>query len=70
MAAILTDYNFQGNFLNENDEILIRISLRFVSRSLIDNKPVLVKVMAWHRTGDNPLPAPMLTKFTDVNMRQ
>ena len=34
-------------------------------RSLLDNKPALVKVMAWCQTGDKPLPEPMLTQITD-----
>ena len=56
MAAIVADDNFKGIFLNENNEISIRISLKFVPRSPIDNKPALVQVMAWHRTGNKPLP--------------
>ena len=40
--------------------ILIRISLKLAPYCLIDNKSVLVRVMAWHRTGDKPLPEPML----------
>ena len=39
MAVILADDNFKCIFLNENDRIPIRISLRFITRSLIDNKP-------------------------------
>ena len=69
MAAILADDNFRCIFLNENDRIPIRISLKFVPRSPIDNKPALVQVMAWRRIGDKPLPEPMLTQFTDVYMR-
>ena len=69
MAAILTDDNFKCIFLNENDRIPIRISLKFVPRSAINNKPALVQVMAWRRTGDKPLPELMLTQFTDVYMR-
>ena len=38
MAAFLADNNFECIFLNENDRILIRIWLKFVHRSLIDNK--------------------------------
>ena len=41
--------------------ILIQISLEFVPKWLIDNKSALVQVMAWSRTGDKPLPKPMLT---------
>ena len=70
MAAILADNNFKCIFLNENDRILIRISLKFVPRSPIDNKPALVQVMAWRQTGDKPLPALMLTQFTDAYMQR
>ena len=68
MAAILADDNFKCIFGYENDRIPIRISLKFVPRSLIDNKPVLVQLMAWRRTGDKPLPEPMLPQFIDAYM--
>ena len=55
MAALLADENFKCIFVNGNDRILIRISLKFVPRSPINNNPALVQVMAWHRTGDRPL---------------
>ena len=42
MAAILADDNLKCIFLNENDRISIRISLKFVPRSPIDNKSALV----------------------------
>ena len=61
MAAILADDNFKCILLNENDRIPIQISLKFVPRSQIDNKPALVQVMAWRRRGDKPLPEQMLT---------
>ena len=69
MAAILADDIFKCIFLNENDRIPIQIWLKFIPRNPIDNKPALVRVMAWCRTGDKPLPEPMLTHFTDANMR-
>ena len=69
MATILADGIFKSIFLNENDRIPIQISLKFVPGSSIDNKPALVQVMAWHRTGDKPLPEPMLSPFTDAYMR-
>ena len=56
-------------FLNENDRIPIQISLKFVPRSPIDNKAALVQVMAWRRTGDKPLPEPMMAQFADAYMR-
>ena len=69
MAAVLADDIFKCIFLNENFRISIRISLKFVPKVPIDNKPALVPVMAWRRTGDKPLPEPMLTQFTDAYMR-
>ena len=56
-------------FLNENDRIPIQISLKYVSMSPIDNKSALVQVMAWRRTGDKPLPGPVLTLFIGAYMR-
>ena len=60
MAAILADDTFKCVFLNENDKILIRFSLKLVPRSPIDNKSVSVQVMAWRQTGGKPLSEPML----------
>ena len=40
------DDKFKCIFVNENDRIPIRISLKFVSKSPIDYKPALVQVMA------------------------
>ena len=69
MAAILADDIFKCIFLSENDRISIKISLKFVPRSPIDIKAALVKVMAWRRIGDKPLPEPMMAQFTDACMR-
>ena len=66
MAAIFADDIFKCIFLNENDRIPIQISMKFVPRSPIDNKPALVQVMAWRRIGDRPLPEPMTAQFTDA----
>ena len=46
MAAILADDIFNCIFLNENDRIPIQISLEYVLRSPIEDKPALVQVMA------------------------
>ena len=35
----------------------------------IDYTSALVQVMAWHRTGEKPLPESMLTQFTDAYIR-
>ena len=69
MTANLADNRLKWIFFNENDRIPIRISLKFIPSSIIDNKPALVQVMAWHRTGDMPLPEPMKTQFTGAYMR-
>ena len=42
MAAILANNTFSCILLNENDRILIQISLNYVPRSPIDNNPELV----------------------------
>ena len=41
-GTILADSNFKCIFSNENYRIPIRISLKFISRSPIDNKAALV----------------------------
>ena len=63
MAAFLADDIFNCIFLNWNDRIPIQMSLKYVPMSPIDNKPALVQVMAWCRTGDKPLPEPMMTHW-------
>ena len=67
MAAILTDNIFNCIFLNEKDWIPIQISLKYVPRSPIDNKPALFQIIAW-LTSDKPLPGTMMTQFIDAYM--
>ena len=62
----LADNLFRRIFMNEKVGILIEISLNFVPKGPIDNKSVLVQVMAWRWIGDKPLSEPMLTQFTDA----
>ena len=50
------DNSFKHIFMNQKFFILIRISLKFISKSPIDNKAALVQVMARDGTGDKPLP--------------
>ena len=69
MAAILADDIFNCIFLNEIGRISIHISLKYDPRSPIDNKSALVQVMDWHRTGDKPLPGPMMIQFIDAYMQ-
>ena len=52
---------FKRIFMNENFSILIEILLNFVFKGPIDNKSTLVQALAWCRTGDKPLPEPMMT---------
>ena len=63
------DSIFKCIFLNENILFLTKISLKFVLKGPIDSKWAVVQVMAWLRTGDKPLPDPMLTQFTDAYMQ-
>ena len=52
MAANVADDIFKCIFVNEKKRIPIRFSLKFIPMSPIDNKPALVQVIAWRRTGD------------------
>ena len=52
--------------MNEKIYILIKISLKLVPKGPIYNMSALVRVLAWCRTGDKPLPEPMLMQFTDT----
>ena len=56
-------------FVNENIWNSIIISIQFVPEGSIVNKSALIQVMAWCRTGDKPLPEPMLTKSPDAYMQ-
>ena len=47
-------------FLNENVWISLKIPLKFVPKSPVNNIPALVQIMAWRRPGDKPLSEPML----------
>ena len=69
MADIFADEIFKCIFLIKKVLISIEISLKFLSKGLIDNNPALVLVMAWRNIGDKPLSEPMLIRFTDAYMR-
>ena len=51
-------WDFCGNPVNENNRIYIKISLKFVPKSLIKNILALVLIMTWPRPGDKPLSEP------------
>ena len=60
MAAISQTTIFKCILLNENVKILIKISLKFVSKGSVNNIPALVQIMAWWRQGDKPLSEAMM----------
>ena len=57
------DNIFQCIFLNENEWISIKISLKFVPKDQINNIPSLVSIMAWRRPGDKPLSEAMMASL-------
>ena len=64
----ITDDIFKSIFY-ESVWISITISLKFIPKGPIDYKSALVQVVAWHRTGEKPLPESKLTQFTDAYIR-
>ena len=54
------DDTFKPIFLNENIQISIKISLKFVPKEPVNNIPALVQIMAWRRPGDKPLSETMM----------
>ena len=54
---------FKFIFMNENDSIVIKISLKFIPKGPINNIPALVQIMAWRRLGDKPLSEPMMVNL-------
>ena len=64
----IADDVFKCNFWNENVQISIKISLKFVPKGPINIFPALVQIMAWRRTGDKPLSEPMMTQFNNTYM--
>ena len=69
MVNNLADGIFKHISYHENVWISIKISLNFVPNDPIDSKPALIRVMAWHRPGNKPLPGPMMTQFIDTYMQ-
>ena len=51
----IPDDNFKCIFMDENIQILIKISLKFVPKDPINNIPALVQIMAWCWPGNKPL---------------
>ena len=61
--ANITQAAFQDAFFYENICILIHIFQNHSLNGVIVDESALGQVMAWHRTGDKPLPQLMLIKF-------
>ena len=57
------DGTFKHIFLIENVRISIKISLKFVPKSPIDNIPALFRIMAWRRPGNMSLSEPMMASL-------
>ena len=55
-------------FFNENWCILISILLKFAIKCPMNNNPVLVQIMAWHRTGAKPSSESEMPLSTDAYM--
>ena len=58
------DNIFKCIILNENVWILIRISMKFISKGPINNIQALVQIMAWRRPSAKPLSEPMMVNLT------
>ena len=58
--------HFQYIFLNKNHLIFIWISLEFIHYGPIGSMLTRVQEIAWHWTGNKPLPDTMITEITDT----
>ena len=54
---------FKCIFLNENEWISLRFSLKFVNRVRINTIPSLVQIMTWRLPGDKPLSEPIMVSL-------
>ena len=61
------DYIFKWNFSYGDCLVLIKISLKLISKGLISKILTLVQIMVWHWSGERPLSEPMMTLFTDTH---
>ena len=57
------DDTFRCILLNENIQISIRISLKFVLKSPINNILSLIQIMAWRHPGDKAFSEPMVIRL-------
>ena len=61
---------FKCIFLNENEWISLKISLKFAPKVPINNIPALVQIMAWRRPGDKPLSEPMIVRLPSLSLNK
>ena len=54
---------FKCIILNENEWILIKMSMKFVPKGPINNIAALIQVMAWCWSGNKPLSQPMVIRL-------
>ena len=54
---------FKSIFLNEDAQISLKISLKFIPKVRINNIPALVQIMAWRWPGNKPLSEPMMVSL-------
>ena len=64
--ATISQTTFSKEFFNQNVQISINISMRFVPKGPINNIPALVQMMVWRRLGEKPLSEPMVTLLTYI----
>ena len=57
------DEIFKCIFLNENEWISLKLSLKFVLKGPMNNIPALVQIIAWRRPGDKPLSEPTMVSL-------
>ena len=62
-GRLFPDDIFKSIFVNENAQILIKLSLTFVPKAPINNIPALVQIMVWRRPGDKTLSEPMMVSL-------
>ena len=59
--AIVLQITFSSSFFMKTVIFFfIKIALKYVPNGPINNDPVLVQIMAWHKTGNKPLSEPMM----------
>ena len=60
-GRLFADDIFKWIFLNEN--VWIKISLKFIPQGPINNIPALVQIMVWRQPGDKPLFGPVMVRL-------